>query len=152
MREKLSEALGEDMSGVSDALLLDSIEYHLFPSMFFFPGFGVPMVYRFRPDPASVDHCFFDLLVMAPLAAGEEEPFPPEPVFVEVDQSYTEVPGLGWLGKVYDEDTGNLNLQTRGLKSMAPGEGITLGNYQEVRIRHVHQLIDQYMEKYPAHE
>ncbi len=150
LREQLSAALNENMTAVSDALLLDSIEYHLFPNMFFFPGFGVPMVYRFRPDLHSVDHCLFDLLVMAPLAADEDEPYPPEPVFVDVDQSYTEVPGLGWLGRVYDEDTGNLQLQTQGLKSLAAGEGITLGNYQEVRIRHVHQLIDKYMKRFAA--
>ena len=39
--------LDVDLSAYSDTLMLDSIEYHLFPNMFFFPGVMVPMVYRF---------------------------------------------------------------------------------------------------------
>ncbi len=145
LREQLSASLGRDMSDVSEALLLDSIEYHLFPSMFFFPGIGVPMVYRFRPDPHNVHESLFDLLLMEEVPAAESVGEPPEPIYLDIEQSYTEVPELAWLGAVYDQDTGNLQLQTQGLKSLGE-QGITLGNYQEARIRHVHQLIDQYME------
>ena len=147
LRVKLTEALGRDMSGTSEALLLDSIEYHLFPNMFFFPGIGIPMVYRFRPDPEKVDECLFDLLVMEEVPEGEVVGEPPEPHYLDIEQSYTEVPALAWLGQVYDEDTGNLQLQTRGLKSLGE-QGITLGNYQEARIRHVHQTIEKYMEHF----
>ncbi|MCB1844348.1 MAG: aromatic ring-hydroxylating dioxygenase subunit alpha, partial [Halioglobus sp.] len=47
LRARLGEAWGVDLSDVSDSLMLDSIEYHLFPNMFFFCGITVPMVYRF---------------------------------------------------------------------------------------------------------
>jgi hypothetical protein len=53
------------------------------------------------------------------------------------------VPELGWLGRVYDEDTGNLALQQQGLKSA--GKGLTLGNYQEARIRRIHQTLDEFL-------
>jgi hypothetical protein len=50
-------------------------------------------------------------------------------------------PGLGF---VYDQDTDNLAAQQRGFKgSLRRAED--LGNYQEVRTRHVHDLIDKYM-------
>jgi hypothetical protein len=111
--------------------------------MFFFPGINIPMVYRFRPDGDNVDACLFDLLIMEPWPAAEPKPFPPEPVFLDVEQSYTEVPELGWLGRVYDEDTGNLALQQQGLK--AAGKGLTLGNYQEARIRRIHQTLDAFL-------
>ncbi len=142
-RSRLASALGESQADLSDSQILDSIEYHLFPNMFFFPGINIPMVYRFRPDGDQVDTCLFDLLILEPWHAGQAKPFPPEPVFLDVNQSYTDVPELGWLGRVYDEDTGNLALQQQGLKSA--GKGLTLGNYQEARIRRIHQTLDEFL-------
>ena len=134
-----------ELSAVSDTVMLDSIEYHLFPNMFFFPGITVPMAYRFRPNGMDVDSAIFDFLILEPLAEGEDHPEPPEPARLEIEQSYTEVEALSWLDPVYDEDTGNLALQQQGLKSSRK-RGITLGNYQEVRIRRVHQTMDEFME------
>ncbi len=145
LRISLGEELGVDFSATSDSVILDSIEYHLFPNMFFFPGVLVPMVYRFRPMGNDVDQCLFDLLILEPLPEGKDHPEPPEPVFLNVEQSYTEVEELGWLGKVYDEDTGNLQLQQQGLKAAA--KGITLGNFQEARIRRVNMTLDELMAK-----
>jgi nitrite reductase/ring-hydroxylating ferredoxin subunit len=143
MREDYLARLGVDLSTYSDSLMLDSIEYHLFPNMFMFPGVMVPMVYRFRPLGMDVDQCVFDLLIMEPLPDGAEVPLPPEPIRLEVEQSYTEVEALSWLGPVYDEDTGNLALQQQGLKTSR--KGITLGNYQEARIRNLHKTLDKYL-------
>jgi len=136
--------LGIDFSEVSESLMLDSIEYHLFPNMFFFPGINIPMVYRFRPNGDDVDSSIFDLLIMEPLAEGVDHPEPPDPVQLDVEQSYTEVEGISWLGPVYDEDTGNLALQTQGFKTSRK-PGLTLGNYQEARIRRVHLTLDEFL-------
>ncbi|MFK8050174.1 MAG: Rieske 2Fe-2S domain-containing protein [Halioglobus sp.] len=145
IRKTLGEQLGVDFSETSDSLILDSIEYHMFPNMFFFPGVLVPMVYRFRPLGNDVDQCLFDLLILEPLAEGSDHPEPPEPIYLSVEQSYTEVEELGWLGKVYDEDTGNLQLQQQGLKAAA--KGVTLGNFQEARIRRVNMTLDEMIAK-----
>ena len=144
LRHSLGEKLGLDLSGVSDSLMLDSIEYHLFPNMFFFPGVNIPMAYRFRPNGDDVDSSIFDLMILEPLAEGASHPEPPEPVRVEIEQSYTEVEALGWLGHVYDEDTGNLQMQQQGFKTSRK-QGLTLGNYQEARIRRVHMTMDDFM-------
>ena len=144
LRKYFGETLGIDMSQVSECLMLDSIEYHLFPNMFFFPGINIPMAYRFRPNGEDVDSSIFDLLILEPLAEGAEHPEPPEPVPLEVEQSYTEVDGISWLGPVYDEDTGNLAMQTQGFKTSRK-PGLTLGNYQEARIRRVHMTLDEFM-------
>jgi hypothetical protein len=151
-REMLAEALrghfgkelGIDFSGVSDSLMLDSIEYHLFPNMFFFPGINIPMVYRFRPNGEDVDSSIFDVLILEPLPEGAEHPEPPEPIILDVDQSYAEAEGISWLGPVYDEDTGNLAMQQQGFKTSRK-RGLTLGNYQESRIRRVHLTLDEFM-------
>lgn len=143
LRKNLGAELGVDFSATCDSLMLDSIEYHLFPNMFFFPGVLVPMVYRFRPHGNNVDECVFDLLIMEPAPKGSEKAEPPEPIRLEIEQSYTEVDALGWLGKIYDEDTGNLQLQQQGFKTTR--KGITLGNFQEARIRRVHMTLDEMM-------
>jgi hypothetical protein len=64
-------------------------------------------------------------------------------VLLGVDQSYTEIEELAWLGAVYDQDTSNLQLQQQGLKTTR--KGVTLGNYQEARIRRFHLTLDDYL-------
>ena len=144
LRRYFGATLGIDFSRVSECLMLDSIEYHLFPNMFFFPGINIPMAYRFRPNGMDVDSSIFDVLILEPLPEGVEHPLPPEPVALGVEQSYTEVDGIGWLGPVYDQDTGNLALQQQGFKTSRK-KGLTLGNYQESRIRRVHMTLDEFM-------
>ncbi len=146
LREDQASSLGVDLSEYSDSLMLDSIEYHLFPNMFFFPGVMIPMVYRFRPNGDDVDSSIFDVMVMEILPEGEEHPEPPEPVKLDIEQSYTEAEDLGWLAPVYDEDTSNLEMQTLGFKTSF--KGATLGNYQEARIRRVHQTLDAFLKEH----
>ena len=143
LREEMGAQLGVDFSAVSDSEMLDSIEYHLFPNAFFFPGALISMAYRFRPLGEDTDQCLFDILMLEPLPEGATHPDPPEPVRLQVEQSYTEVEELAWLGAVYDQDTSNLHLQQQGLK--ASRKGITLGNYQEARIRRFHLTLDDYL-------
>lgn len=144
LRKSVGARLGIDLSDCSDSLMVDSIEYHLFPNMFLFPGISIPMVYRFRPAGDDVDSSIFDLLMLEPLPEGADHPDPPEPIRLDAEQSYTEVEELGFLGAVYDQDTGNLRAQQRGFKTSRK-PGITLGNYQEARIRRLHMTIDEVM-------
>ncbi|WP_279245930.1 aromatic ring-hydroxylating oxygenase subunit alpha [Candidatus Litorirhabdus singularis] len=144
-REQMSADMGVDLSACSDSLMLDSIEYHLFPNMFFFPGISIPMCYRFRPNGMDTDTCIFDLMLLEPIAEGAEHQEPPEPIKLSIDQSYTEAEGLSWLAPVYDEDTGNLQMQQQGFKTSTRG-GVTLGNYQESRIRRVHMTLDEFLD------
>jgi hypothetical protein len=102
------------------------------------------MVYRFRPD--GTDGAIFDLLFLRPKPPDGKYPPPPEPHHLEVDDSYTEVPGTGFLGAVYDQDTNNLLSQTRGFKASFKGAQ-TLGNYQESRARHLHMMVNKYLEE-----
>ena len=141
----MGSQLGVDFSAVFDSEMLDSIEYHLFPNAFFFPGMLISMAYRFRPVGDDVDSCLFEILMLEPLAEGAQHPDPPEPVLLGVDQSYTEIGELAWLGAVYDQDTGNLQPQQQGLKTTR--KGVTLGNYQEARIRRFHLTLDDYLSK-----
>ena len=140
----MSEKYQRDCTGFSTSETLDSIEYYLFPNAFFFPGLTLPMIYRFRPDGMDPDRCIFDLLMLKPCPENGKPPPPSEPVYLNVEESYTRVPSLGPLGVVYDEDTVNMAAQTRGMKASRKGSQ-TLGNYQESRIRHLHKTLDNYL-------
>lgn len=145
IQAQMSEKYGHDYSHLSESMTLDSIEYFVFPNMFFFPGLQLPMVYRFRPDPDSVDHSYFDLLMMRPRPAEGPTP-PPAPVIeLDVDDSYTAAGGLGGLGRVYDQDTANMAAQTRGFRS-SHKRGQTLANYQEVRARHLQKRVADFID------
>jgi hypothetical protein len=145
LRRTMGEEFRIDLSDYSDSEMLDSIEYHLFPNMFFFPGVSLPMLYRFRPNGMDVDSAIFDLMFLRPLADGEEPPEAPAPVEIGIRQSYTEVPGINQkLGAVYDQDTMNLDMQQKGFRA-SKKRGQTLGNYQEVRVRRVHKTLDAYL-------
>lgn len=143
LRARIGGALGVDLAAYSVSEMVDSIEYHLFPNMCLFPGVSLPMIYRFRP--LGVDRTLFDLVFLRPLAPGAARQYPPEPVRLTVEQSYAEAPGIDpHLAAVFDQDTGNLAMQYQGFLASAKA-GQTLGNYQEVRIRHLHQTIDKYL-------
>lgn len=144
LKRTLGDAYGQDFSHYPTCMTLDSIEYFLFPNAFFFPGLSLPMVYRFRPDAIDPDFCTFDLMMLRPVPPDGKPPPPPEPVQLDVDDSYTAAEGLGRLGAIYDEDTGNMAAQTRGFKTSRK-LGQTLGNYQEVRIRHLQQRVNKYL-------
>jgi hypothetical protein len=144
VQRDMSSRYGHDFTHLSESITLDSIEYFLFPNAFFFPGLSLPMVYRFRPDPDDIDVSWFDLLILRPRPAEGEIPLPPEVIELDVDDSYTVATGLGPLGRVYDQDTSNMKAQTRGFRSSRK-KGQTLGNYQEVRARHLQQRVRDHL-------
>lgn len=149
MQEVLGEAYDNDFSHLSISETIDSIEYFAFPNSFFFPGLQVPLVYRFRPDggphDGGVDRTIYEVLYLRPKPASGAPPEPAEPFDLDVDDSYTAVPGLPTsLAAVLDQDTANLAAQTRGFRS-SKKRGQTLGNYQEVRARHLQDTVRRYI-------
>ena len=140
-----AERYGWDVSDLSVSETIDTIQYFVFPNGFFFPGPQKSMVYRFRPNGDDVDTCIFDLLFLRATAFGEPAPPPAEPFDLGIDDSYTTVPNMvESLGRVFDQDTDNLAAQTRGFKGSSK-RGQTLGNYQEIRTRHFHAVLDRYL-------
>ena len=146
VQDSLGEIYDNDFSDLSVSQTIDSIQYHLFPNAFFFPGLQIPLCYRFRPDGPDPDRSIFEVLYMRPHPRSGTIPPAAEPVDLGVDDSYTTVPGLPTsLGAVLDQDTTNLAAQTRGFKA-SKKRGQTLGNYQEVRTRHFHSMVRRYID------
>ncbi len=140
-RAQFGEAFGVDLSNISTAELMDSIQYFLFPNGFFFPGILLRLVYRFRP--ISVDECLFEILVLDPLSPGQPPGKPADVIHLGADELYESVEGFTF-GQVFDQDTENFYRQRAGMKaSLKKAE--TLANYQECRIRHLHATLDEYL-------
>ena len=143
LRTSLGAKMNVDLSDVSNSIMLDSIEYHLFPNAFFFPGITIPLIYRFRP--LTVDSCIHEILLLQPVPDNGVRPKPASVVKLGVDDSYTTVPGFP-LAHVLDQDTDNFKRQLAGVKASLKGAQ-TLGNYQEVRIRRFHQTLDEFLDQ-----
>jgi len=144
-RGMFEKATNTDLSSVSDSELLDCYSYTLFPNIFLFPGISLPMVYRFRPDPRDHRWTLYEVLFLRPVPVDGKRPYPAEPVRLADDQSFTEAEGMDpGFGAILDQDTDNLILQQEGLEASAK-RGLTLGNYQEIRIRHFERAVDKYV-------
>jgi nitrite reductase/ring-hydroxylating ferredoxin subunit len=146
-RGMFEKATNTDLSAVSDSELLDCYSYTLFPNTFLFPGISLPMVYRFRPDPKDHRKSIYEVLFLRPVPKDGNRPMPAEPVFLGEHQSFKEAEGMDpGFGVILDQDTENLILQQEGLEASAK-QGITLANYQEIRIRHFEQAVEHYLSR-----
>lgn len=144
-RGMFESATNSDLSGVSDSEILDCFSYTVFPNTFLFPGISLPMVYRFRPDPRDHRRCIYEVMFLRPAPKDGPRPDPAEPVILQDHQSFCEAEGMDpGFGNILDQDTGNLLAQQEGLETTVKS-GITLGNYQEIRIRHFNRAIDRYV-------
>ena len=146
MREMFEKGTNTDLSHVSDAEILDCFSYTLFPNTFLFPGISLPMVYRFRPDPNDHRKSIYEVMFMRPVPVDGIRPEPAEPIYLAAGQSFTEAEAMDpGFGAILDQDTDNLLLQQEGLEASAK-PGITLGNYQEIRVRHFERAVDKYVD------
>ena len=144
-RGMFEQATNSDLSGVSDSEILDCYSYTVFPNTYLFPGISLPMVYRFRPDPKDHRSCIFEVMFMRPVPKDGPRPDPAEPIMLTSSQSFCAAEGMDpGFGKILDQDTDNLYAQQEGLEASAR-PGLTLGNYQEIRIRHFERAVDKYL-------
>lgn len=144
-KDVVREGSGLDMDGRSISAMIDTVQYFVFPNSFLFLAVSFPIFYRFRPLGTDPSKTLFDLLIMPTLPKSGERPAPADPYRLTAEESYTTAPGIEEaLGIVFDQDTGNMQAQQEGF--LAGGKsGATLGNYQEVRIRHMHQTLDKFL-------
>ncbi|KPP95003.1 SRPBCC family protein [Erythrobacter sp. HL-111] len=123
----------------TDCELIDTIQYHVFPNLVCWAGWGSYLVYRFRPLGTDPDMSVMDIMFVVP---GGDPGAVPEPQVVGPDASLQEAPQLGGYCAVFDEDSANLAALQRGLRTMRKTGPVT-GAYQEARIRHFHAMLDK---------
>jgi len=124
---------------LSDAELADSFYYTVFPN--FHPwGAYNRIVYRFRPAGNDPDHSIMEVIYLAPFRGRRP---PPAPVhWLGDDEDWTQAPELGFLARVFNQDTANLGRVQRGLHA-AQHAHVTFGRYQETKLRHFHALLER---------
>jgi len=132
-----------DLSMVSDAEILDSIQYFLFPNFHPWAGHGTPLAYRFRPYRNDPDRAIMEVMLLYPIPDdGNYEVC--EMLELEPGASWTTAPGFENIGVIFDQDMDNLPRVQKGLHATRK-PGVTLANYQEIRIRHFHHTLDDYL-------
>lgn len=143
LRNIVSMSTGRDLSNATDGEMLDAIQYFVFPNFVPWGGFFQNIVYRFRPNGNDPHSCLMEVMLLA-LAPKGKKPADAKYHFLKDGEPWTEAKELGLLGAVFEQDMSNLPYVQKGLKAMHK-PGITLGNYQESRIRHFHHTLDRYL-------
>jgi phenylpropionate dioxygenase-like ring-hydroxylating dioxygenase large terminal subunit len=141
-RQSMKASTKADYSKLSDAEMLDSIQYWLFPNFCPWYGEGLPLTYVFRPNADSAQTCYFDVWML--IRAPDHGDPPPAAKIVKLAPDEHFEPVLGAMGKIFDQDDENMPFVQIGLNTW-PGDpdGATLARYQEIRIRHFHQVLMQ---------
>lgn len=126
------EQMGMDVSRLSDSQIIDNWHLHVFPNALFntYP-FGY---WLFRVRPSDSEYSEFDMWYFHRVPDGAELPPP-------VGNTY--IPEFGDCGGVMNQDFSNIPHQQTGQKSPA-FKGCRLSSI-EARCRHMHDIIDRYM-------
>jgi Ring hydroxylating alpha subunit (catalytic domain) len=140
-RERWRPIVGDRVDNMSDAEMMDSIDYTLFPNMHPWGAFN-RIVYRFRPNGDDHRSAIMDVLFLSPFKG--ERPPPAAVHWLRQDQPFTDARELSMLGKVFDQDLFNMPNVQLGLEATQK-PGVTLGNYQESKVRWLHQKLDEWV-------
>ena len=85
-----------------------------------------------------------DVMLLAPCSPNRPRPSPAPVHHLGMAEPWSDAPELGSLTTIFTQDTANLPRIQRGMKaSVKPG--LTLGDYQEVRIRHYHAELERWV-------
>jgi hypothetical protein len=134
-----------DLSGASDSDMLDQIQYNLFPNFTIWPTVIAPLCYRFRPHGADPNSAIFEVWFLYPRPEFGDPPVVAKEIVLAPGAAWASVPELGPYGPVIDQDMPNLRRLQKGLRATKK-PGITLANYQEIRIRHFHKTLEDYLQ------
>lgn len=148
-RENFGQLYGRDFSNVSETEMIDAISYQLFPSFGLWGGYMPHIAYRWRPWRKRVGETLLEVYIFSPTPPEGEEPAPAKERFLSEDEPWSNAPELGYLGPVYDQDQQNLGPVQQGLEDLGNAGVVQFGRYSEIRLRHLHQMIDRYIASGP---
>lgn len=142
-RQRLEMMTQADLSHVSTTELIDGIEYYVFPNIAPWGGYSLPLVYRFRPNGDDHTSSIMEMMLLATWPDGMPRPAPAPVHWIE-GGDWGQAEEIGALRFIFSQDMANLPRIQKGLSS-AKKPGVTLGNYQEIRIRHYHETLTRYV-------
>ncbi len=140
-RERWRAVVGDKVDQMSDAEMMDSIDYTLFPNFHPWGAFN-RIVYRFRPNGDDHRNSLMEVLFLAPFSG--ERPPPVDIHYLGYDDPWTDAPELGMLAKVFQQDVFNMEKVQLGLETTFK-PGVTLANYQESKVRWLHDMLGKWV-------
>ncbi len=145
MRKNFAEKFGMDLSNLSDAEIIDSLKYNVFPNVMVNAGLTTAQMTVFWPMGNDPNRCVMENYRLRPFQPEGGRPDPAEPFRLREEDSFALVPGLDpFVASVYDQDTGIMRWQQEGMRGSRKGKA-TLSSYQESRIRRIHETLAKYM-------
>lgn len=146
VRASFARRTGRDFGSVTDAEMLDGIEYFLFPNFMPWGGYLTSFAYTFRPNGNDPETSVMEIMVLEPLAEGAARPAPPPVRVLGPNETWADVPELGVFGRVFNQDSATFARVQRGLRASVQAT-TTLSLYQESRIRHLHATLEHYIDR-----
>ena len=105
---------------------------------------GTNITYRFRPDGLNPDSAIMEVFILSDYDLNGPRPDPAPMRMLGEDQEWIVAEDeIGGLAAVFQQDMTNMPMVQKGMKSLK--KGVTLANYQESRVRHLHWKIDEYI-------
>ena len=146
-RERFRKTFGDRVDDLTDAEFLDAWVYTVFPNFMPWGAFN-RIFYRFRPNGDDHESCIFEIFYLTPFSG--ERPPPAAETKLGPDDPWTDAEELEKLAMVAEQDTFNMQRVHQGLKVLRR-EGILLSRYQESIVRWRQDLLQEYVERGPAH-
>ena len=141
-RDRWRPVAGDWVDRLSDAEMMDSIDYTVFPNFHPWGAFN-RIVYRFRPNGDDHRSSIMECIFLAPYEG--ERPPPCEVHLLTDDETFTDAKELGMLGKVFNQDLFNMSKVQLGLETTRK-PSVTLASYQENKVRWLHQKLTEWVE------
>ena len=143
-RQMLEKRTGNDYSDATCSELVDAIQYHVFPNFFPWGGVGDNLIFRFRPW-GGPDRALMEVMYLSPCPQDKPRPKPAKMRLLAPDEDWLEaLDELGPVAAIFHQDMANMPIVQRGLKTMKTPR-LTIANYQESRIRHLHRTLEKYV-------
>ncbi len=143
-REMLRADLPSLADSIPDIELSSSIFLTVFPNWHPWGSFN-RINYRFRPNGDNHEEAIMECMYLSPIPEHGDYTPVREIHWLGADDDWTEAPELGMLAKVFNQDCRNLPYVQEGLR--ASGRGfVRLADYNELKLRHFHQLYEQWVE------
>jgi phenylpropionate dioxygenase-like ring-hydroxylating dioxygenase large terminal subunit len=139
-RHRLRRAIGDGADRLSDAEVVDSFYYTLFPNLHPWGAYN-RIVYRFRPHGDRHDTAVMEVMFLETFDPSRPKPAAVPIHWLGIDDPWSEAPELGLLAAIFEQDSSNLPQVQKGLASLR--KPVTLSAYQETKIRHFHHVLAQ---------
>ncbi len=143
-RKAYAEEDGHDYSHATDAEMLDAMVFNVFPNFSPWGGFPPNVIYRWRPNGWDVDSTIMEVMILKRSPKNGPRDAPCAVHHLSAEEPWAAAEELDALGPIFDQDMNNLPHVQQGMKASRKG-AVSLANYQEVRVRHFHQVLDQYL-------